>query len=53
MKAKDFKETGINLENIVLVDTYHSSRYNVNTRRLTADMFNDVFKKIIKTVGVK
>jgi len=27
----------------LLVDTYHCSRYNVNTRRLTVEMFRDVF----------
>jgi len=26
-----------------LIDSYHCSRYNVNTRRLTAEMFEDVF----------
>lgn len=29
-----------------LVDSYHCSRYNTNTRRLTAAMFRDVFKSI-------
>jgi uracil-DNA glycosylase family 4 len=27
-----------------LVDSYHCSRYNLNTRRLTADMFTDAFR---------
>ncbi len=30
----------------VLVDSYHCSRYNVNTKRLTTEMFHDVFKRI-------
>lgn len=30
----------------VLVDSYHCSRYNTNTGRLTTEMFEDVFKKI-------
>ncbi|MEE9413434.1 MAG: uracil-DNA glycosylase [Methylococcales bacterium] len=30
----------------VLVDSYHCSRYNINTRRLTTEMFHDVFKRI-------
>ena len=30
----------------VLVDSYHCSRYNTNTGRLTAAMFDDVFKSI-------
>ena len=28
-----------------LLDSYHCSRYNTNTGRLTAEMFNDVFGK--------
>jgi len=31
-----------------LVDSYHCSRYNVHTRRLTVDMFHQVFKSIEK-----
>ena len=29
-----------------LVDSYHCSRYNVNTKRLTTAMFEDVFRQI-------
>lgn len=29
----------------VLLDSYHCSRYNTQTRRLTEDMFRDVFKQ--------
>ncbi len=29
-----------------LVDSYHCSRYNVNTKRLTPEMFHDVFRTI-------
>jgi len=29
-----------------LIDSYHCSRYNTNTGRLTTDMFRDVFQKI-------
>ena len=29
-----------------LVSSYHSSRYNVQTKRLTAEMFADVFRRI-------
>jgi uracil-DNA glycosylase family 4 len=28
---------------LTLLSSYHCSRYNTNTKRLTADMFNDVF----------
>ncbi|HIL39055.1 MAG TPA: uracil-DNA glycosylase [Methylococcales bacterium] len=31
-----------------LVDSYHCSRYNVNTRRLTVEMFHQVFTSIEK-----
>ena len=30
----------------VLFDSYHCSRYNTNTRRLTEEMFRDVFERI-------
>ena len=29
-----------------IIDSYHCSRYNTNTKRLTEAMFSDVFKKI-------
>ncbi len=32
--------------NLSLIDSYHCSRYNTNTRRLTVAMFHDVFRKI-------
>jgi uracil-DNA glycosylase family 4 len=31
---------------IKLIDSYHCSRYNTQTKRLTEDMFHDVFRKI-------
>ncbi len=31
------------LGDLVLIDSYHCSRYNTNTRRLTPEMFRDVF----------
>ena len=34
-------------ESKVLVDCYHCSRYNIQTRRLTSDMFKDVFRIIM------
>jgi len=33
---------------VVLFDSYHCSRYNTNTRRLTAQMFCDVFDAVAK-----
>jgi uracil-DNA glycosylase family 4 len=34
-----------------LVDSYHCSRYNTNTGRLTAEMFADVFRTAIALKG--
>ena len=33
-------------EGVWLVDSYHCSRYNTNTRRLTEAMFRDVFRSV-------
>lgn len=33
---------------IILVDSYHCSRYNTNTGRLTTEMFEQVFDEIVK-----
>ncbi|MFP6742724.1 MAG: uracil-DNA glycosylase [Alphaproteobacteria bacterium] len=35
---------------LVLADSYHCSRYNTNTGRLTAAMFHDVFREIRNTL---
>ena len=35
---------------LTLADSYHCSRYNTNTGRLTVEMFHDVFGKIRKTL---
>jgi len=35
------------LDELVLVDSYHCSRYNTNTGRLTKQMFHDVFKAVL------
>jgi uracil-DNA glycosylase len=34
-----------------LVDSYHCSRYNTNTGKLTAAMFDDVFDHIDRRLG--
>jgi len=34
------------LSNFKLFSSYHCSRYNINTKRLTLEMFDDVFKNI-------
>ena len=35
---------------LTLADSYHCSRYNTNTGRLTTEMFHDVFEKIRGTL---
>ncbi len=32
----------------VLIDSYHCSRYNTNTRRLTAEMFEGIFERALE-----
>lgn len=34
-----------------LVDSYHCSRYNVQTKRLTKEMFDDVFSNIVEILN--
>lgn len=38
---------------LMLFDSYHCSRYNTNTKRLTTQMFESVFETAIKTVAAK
>lgn len=33
------------LDGLLMLDSYHCSRYNTQTRRLTEDMFRDIFKR--------
>ena len=33
-------------DGVTLIDSYHCSRYNTQTRRLTTDMFQDVFRGV-------
>ena len=54
LKQKDFKfghSNKYNLtEKIKLLDSYHCSRYNINTKRLSQEMFDEIFietKKIL------
>ena len=35
-----------------LIDSYHCSRYNTQTRRLTAPMFKSVFARACKLAGL-
>jgi uracil-DNA glycosylase len=36
---------------LALADSYHCSRYNTNTGRLTTEMFHAVFEKVRKALG--
>ncbi|MGI9304398.1 MAG: uracil-DNA glycosylase [Gammaproteobacteria bacterium] len=38
-------------QDLTLLDSYHCSRYNTQTRRLTPEMFDAVFKKLKRLLG--
>ena len=39
-------------ENLLLVNSYHTSRYNINTGVLTADMFDNIINTIREKLNV-
>lgn len=39
-------------EELLLIDSYHCSRYNTQTKRLTTQMFEEVFKQVRGHLGV-
>ncbi len=43
--------TRYDIGDYVLISSYHCSRYNTNTRRLTAEMFENVFTQIDTELG--
>ena len=50
-KLKDYRfghavEHRLDVNGYTLIDSYHCSRYNTQTRRLTPEMFADVFGRI-------
>lgn len=36
----------LNRHNIILLNSYHTSRYNINTGTLTADMFDNIIQRL-------
>ena len=44
---------GINGGEVILADSYHCSRYNTNTGRLTESMFESVLEEILNRLSVK
>ena len=38
-------------DDLILADSYHCSRYNTNTGRLTEAMFHEVFQLVLKEIG--
>jgi uracil-DNA glycosylase family 4 len=42
---------GVNGKKIILADSYHCSRYNTNTKRLTESMFESVFEGIFNQLS--
>jgi len=55
VKKKDFKFGHGNEHQLpngtLLIDSYHCSRYNTNTGRLTEEMFEDIFARVREIVG--
>ena len=45
------KIEGVNGKKIILADSYHCSRYNTNTKRLTESMFESVFEGIFNQLS--
>lgn len=59
LKATDHKQSAFKFAHntahdlgngLTLIDSYHCSRYNTNTGRLTTEMFEDVFTNIANTL---
>jgi len=54
LKQSDYKfghAAEFQLDNATLIDSYHCSRYNTQTKQLTADMFEAVFARAQQLLG--
>ncbi len=53
LKQYQFKHHGVHVvsEKFKLIDSYHCSRYNLNTKRLTETMFREVFRESHKLIS--
>ena len=56
LRARDFKfghgaQHALPLRGLTLLDSYHCSRYNTHTRRLTTPMFEAVFAQAARLLG--
>ena len=38
-------------DDLTLIDSYHCSKYNTSTKRLTEEMFHDIFETILETLN--
>ncbi len=56
LKQKDYAFGHGNIASLAngqwLIDSYHCSRYNTQTRRLTEEMFFDIFKNVHELINV-
>ena len=51
-KSNKFKHGKVHYinSNLIMLNSYHCSRYNINTNRLTIEMFDKIIKKISKRI---
>tara|TARA_Y100001970_G_scaffold123517_1_gene153110 strand:+ start:7252 stop:7878 length:627 start_codon:yes stop_codon:yes gene_type:complete len=51
-KSNKFKHGKVHYinNNLIMLDSYHCSRYNINTNRLTLEMFDKIIKKISERI---
>ena len=51
-KSNKFKHGKVHYisSNLIMLNSYHCSRYNINTNRLTLEMFDEIIKKISERI---